>query len=348
MSEKQLVFLVHGIGAHQEGWSKEMQTSLEAISKRYDYFSGNKLTKQVDFKEITYDKIFSDQIKNWQDNFDNLISASPAGMENSVRESLEWMDGMADDSDNFLWTHVADAVFWKISPYLKNNIMSIVAKEIASGINKKIDESLFTPNYSIIGHSMGTSVVQQTLAALARGEWAEGGFNAFNANDIRFNSIHMIANVGHYFEPDAEQIYRGIVRPGVINQTHGYCNKYFNYNNKYDPICWLGRFQPEWTANDGYYDVPVSHIHSKDTHSYLHYLLNPKVHIPMLRAITSKKAVSSAEEIAAITDFQQIGGDFQGDVNEFKSKVAELQGSINEFKDLSSWIKGWTAFGNLA
>ncbi len=347
MTDKHLVFLVHGIGVHHANWSNDFQLELEKLSRNYHYFKINKLKDQLEFNEITYDKIFRDQIENWQLNFDNLISLSPTASQQSIREALDWMNGMSDQKENFLWTHVADAVLWKISPYLRNHVITSVARCLAEGINKKIEDSLFTPNYSIVGHSMGTSVVQQTLEALAKGAWSGETFNAFNANDVRFNSIHMIANVGHYFETAKKVVYQGYVRPGIIDGLHGYCNKYFNYVNKYDPVCWLGRFSPDWTVDDGYCDIPISHIHAKDTHDYIHYLQNPKVHIPLLRSITSRQAVSAAEELKAMNEFKQIDGDVAADINEYKAKIAELQASFNQFKDLSSWIKGWTAFGEM-
>ena len=131
------------------------------------------------------------------------------------------------------------------------------------------------------------------------------------------------------------------------DNIYGYCNKYYNYANKFDPICWAGRFKPDWDAENRYFDIPVSHIHGKDTHDLSHYIANPKVHIPLIQSFTSKRKITSNEEITALADFKQIGGEFTGDINEFKSKISELQGSINQFKDLSGWIKGWTTFGKL-
>ncbi len=345
MSDKHLVFLVHGIGLHKAGWSKPCQKQLVGLADRYSGFDNGSLKGYVDFAEITYDKIFDDQIQNWENNFDSLIGDAPAGAEQSVREALEWMDGMADEQDNFLWTHVADAVLWKISPYLRNHIMTRVARMVAEGIDQKIEESSFNPKYSIIGHSMGTSVVQRSLAALASGAWSDNAFNAFNANDIRFRSIHMIANVSHYFESDPVEIYDGIVRPGVLGGVHGYCRRYYNYVNRFDPICWAGRFSPGWSADEGYYDVPVSHIYGEDVHDLAHYLENPKVHIPIIRAIAGHRTINSAEELAALSDFKPIGGTFAGEVAEFEARMNELRGSINEFRDLGSWIKGWASYG---
>lgn len=347
MSDKHLVFLVHGIGLHKAGWSKPCQKQLVGLADRYSGFDNGSLKGYVDFAEITYDKIFDDQIQNWENNFDNLITSAPPGNEQSVREGLEWMNGMADQKDNYLWTHVADAVLWKISAYLRNNVMTRVARIVAEGIDKKIEDSLFNPKYSIVGHSMGTSVMQRTLTALASGAWSDSSFNAFNANEIRFRSIHMIANVSHYFETDRDVVYRGIVRPGFLDGVSGYCHKYYNYTNRFDPICWAGRFAPFWTADDGYHDIPVSHVHGKDVHDILHYLENPKVHVPVIRSLTAPERIPPAEELDAIAEFRQIGGDLSDEVTEFEAKINELKGSINEFKDLGSWIKGWTSYGQM-
>lgn len=347
MSDKHLVFLIHGIGLHKEGWSKPYQKKLVELADRYSGFEDGSLKEHVDFAEITYDKIFDEQIQNWENNFDSLIGDAPAGTEQSVREALEWMDGMADEQDNFLWTHVADAVLWKISPYLRNHVMTRVARIIAESIDQKIDASTFNPRYSIIGHSMGTSVAQRSLASLASGAWSDDAFNAFNANDIRFQSIHMIANVGHYFESDPAEIYRGIIRPGMLDGVHGYCRKYFNYTNRFDPICWVGRFAPGWTVDDGFHDVVVSHVYGKDVHDIAHYLENPKVHVPMIRSIAGKRRIKPGEELEALAEFRQIGGEFDDDVTEFEAKMNEIKGSINEFRDLGSWIKGWASYGQL-
>ena len=126
MPDKHLVFLVHGIGAHVADWSKPIKDKLDELAQGYEKFDASGLQDLVEYEEITFDKIFTDQIENWEENFDDLITLAPPGSETSVREALDWMDGMSDQKDNFLWTHVADAVLWKISPYLRNHILTRV------------------------------------------------------------------------------------------------------------------------------------------------------------------------------------------------------------------------------
>jgi len=66
----------------------------------------------------------------------------------------------------------------------------------------------------------------------------------------------------------------------------------------------------------------------EDTHSVPHYLLNPKVHVPLLRSITGRfNAVSPIEEVNAVEEFKSV------DLSNVKQKRAEIEKRIIDAKE---------------
>jgi len=56
--ETQHIFLIHGIGKHQEGWSNPLQKRIKELLKRYTPYhdlDDAAFKKVLDFIEITYD-----------------------------------------------------------------------------------------------------------------------------------------------------------------------------------------------------------------------------------------------------------------------------------------------------
>jgi hypothetical protein len=109
-----------------------------------------------------------------------------------------------------------------------------------------------------------------------------------------------------------------------MNDPKSYCKEFYNYRNKYDPFTHPRCFEPPWEVR-WYHDKAVSHLRDRNPHAIEHYLLNPKVHIPMLRSIMCRyDAVSPIEETEAIQNFKDV------DLSKSKEKRAEIEKRVND------------------
>lgn len=305
MSEKPLVFLIHGMGVHKKGWSNDFVNKLTECAGTFQYFNGKVLGDLVDFQEVTYDNYFTKALENWNTNAAKILALSAPNQRELVEKALGWIEGCSVQQDNFTWTHVADVLLWRLAPYLKNPIKNHIAEQITGKIIERIHLSPGkSVRCSVISHSLGTSVAHETLEDLARGSWSSGT-NGFDPSFFHFENLHMIANVSRILQTEHYPVYSGKVHPGPFGDANSYCCHYYTYRHELDPFTWVLPFLPSWSVNL-FDDKQVSHIHQLNVHDMLHYLVHPRVHITILRSLLGYKVVNGAEELSALTQFKNI------------------------------------------
>jgi len=289
----QIVFLLHGMGTQSEGWHKSWVKVLEDAYKRYPRMQDRPFDTRFEFVPITYDTIFRQTVEDWQSNAKAL---SAAGITGIGRKLTGWLEDAGELKGNFAWTHAADVLLWKLFDLVHERVCVVAADEI----KKKLLAAGPGSNWSIIGHSLGTSVLHDTIARL----WA--GDSIF-ARDHRARLIAMVANVSRVLEQKKDlpqgvvgDVLRSPVRPGVA------CNFFLNLEHPLDPFVWPRRFhpvswpdQPTLAANPPRYihsadedirgrSYALDHIHSEEVHSFEHYLVSPKAHIPLFRMLLAE------------------------------------------------------------
>lgn len=334
MADKPLVFLIHGMGVHEEGWSSNVQKALAAQAEQYAHFrpddGGTPLTDLVDFVEVTYDDVFRRALENWQKKNGELLKEVADRDREQAEKAVGWLEGIGETEDNFGWTHAVDVLLWRFSPYFRNTVKSVVAERITAKLIQKTGESEFAyAKASIVSHSLGTAIAHDVLADLAFGRYAsaKAPVNGFDPVAFRFESIHSICNVSRILELDSYPVYKSRVCPGPVGDPNSYCKHFFHYHNKLDPFTLPKAFQPDWDVR-WFHDKEVSHLHGEDTHSVAHYLLNPKVHVPLLRSLTARfNAVSPSEEVRAVQEFKSVN------LSKVKQKREEIEKRINDAKE---------------
>lgn len=343
---KHVLFLVHGMGVHKKGnWADSVIEKLKESSKKYSYFNKYKLEDEVEFLQISYDNIISSDVLNkWKE---GATAISDFAKENGLEDNdaLNWLKNAEKKEKKFLWSHVADVIIYRFFRIYRVRIQMSVIKQIADEIDRKIRES-GEARCSVLAHSLGTAVVHDSLHYLGTQKWG-GTTNVFDPTHWRFQSIFMIANTSRLLQTEPKA-YNSIVKPGPNLDSGSYFYKYFNFRHELDPVPFPRMFDPVGWGS-AYQSFVVRHFWNWDIHGFEHYLDNPRVHIPILRALVTPWAVSEQEEVAAVENYSQFGGKLKV-VQKAKSFITELEvpkRELGEEPSISELIKGFIKFYQL-
>lgn len=344
---KHLLFLIHGIGVHETDWAEAVDgpvKTLQKVSRQYPYFQSKPLEERVEFAPIHYDQIFQEIASRCQQEVAQIDQLDPTG---TFSRSLSWMASAGEKEKNFLWSHVADLAMYRFCPLYRQRVRSHVIAEIAGRIEQAF-EADGSATASVLAHSMGTAVAHDSLHLLGTVRWGERA-NPLNPAHWRFNHLFMVANTSRLLQTEdreMKKVYESIVRPGPVEDPDSYCATYWNFRHEADPVPFPRMFDPAGWKN--YTSIPVRHYYEPNVHNLSHYLLNPRVHIPILRRLTSPKGVTPEEEIAAINPdrFPQFGGElaFIQKAKRMAVELEELKTSLGDDPEPSTWIRTLVRF----
>ena len=349
---KHILFLIHGMGVHDSDWAEAedgpVQT-LREISGQYEYFNQDSLDSRIEFIPITYDEVFREITEGWQRSVADLEGLDPKYRtwvsEDAKLEVLDWLS-VAGDRDKFWWTHAADVLMYRLIPAYRQRVRTHILKQMADVIERvHVPESPAT--CSVLAHSLGTVVAHDCLHRLGTVRWGDRA-NVLNPTHWRFQSIFMVSNISYLLEQGEDDVpspYHSIVRPGELETEGSYCIDYWNFRHEMDPATWLLTFDPQGWQD--YFSVVVRHYRSIHVHSLSHYLLNPRVHIPVLR-LAHLDAVTGEEE-ALRTDpqnFPQFGGslDFVDKAKRLKDELEQFRVGLGDISFPSGWIDALVGF----
>ncbi|MHC5072806.1 MAG: hypothetical protein ACYTGO_20220, partial [Planctomycetota bacterium] len=116
-----------------------------------------------------------------------------------------------------------------------------------------------------------------------------------------------------------------------------------------DPFTWPRRFKPGDWPTFAYSDVETERFKDvKKVHDFEHYFANPRVHIPLLRLITGRVAMGTANEVTKAWNdfmdaylvstselFDNLRGLFGGDQDRKLSTVDTIKYLYETFKLMS-------------
>jgi hypothetical protein len=354
---KQILFLIHGNGVHGSDWAEAPDgpaDTLRRLSGRYEHFDGNPLDSEIEMVPITYDDIFRDVAERWRDSADGLNGLEPGygvwGSSDAKDAVLGWLEGAGND-DDFWWTHASDVVMYRLIPFYRNRVRTHVLDTIRERLEQEFANEQ-VPECSVLAHSLGTVVAHDCLHLLGSRRWG-GRLNAMGPAHWRFQSFFMVSNTSKLLEnlnDDVPDPYESIVRPGPAETEGSYCGSYWDFRHDVDYVTWLLRFDPQgW--GDGYHSVVVSHYRQYDVHGLSHYLENPRVHIPILRA-AHWNAVTEDEERDALDpeSFPQFDGDleFVGKLHELKEELTAFAGSHPDSGSITDWLDTMVGYYKIA
>ena len=283
MPVKQTLVIVHGMGDPKD-FKQEVVDSLNSGLKLYPACKKKKVEQLVDIVDYDYNSVFDKYRKAMADSAkpfaDRLAALRAAGQSPIEGDFLTWESEI--DSDTFFRTHWLDVLFYCYT-FLAEPARIGLATKIVQAVDEKGAQ-----NVHVLGHSLGTSVVHDTLESLYKKYAGHKRKKNLDPSTHRLGSVHLVANVSNLLESFCA-VEKSLVRP-----PDGCTNAYYQYRHAVDPITWPSPFEPIengfWTsgsiADDLQYRlVRPTAVLDLNTHAVTHYLRDPVCHGPLLQRL---------------------------------------------------------------
>ena len=275
---KPVLIITHGMGVHtEESFKKEVVGALNAAYQSYPSFKGKNIQDVIDVECVEYDSIlnkYREQMAEDASNMLQVLSGIPG--QGNIQKLTTLLTGYAAKlgDDKFFNTHLFDVLLYRFT---------VLGEVCRIKLGLKIIEEVGKrggPYVHVLGHSLGTSLVHDTLATVyAKGYMHNGVVKALSPHYHRLASVHMVANVSRILESFVN-VNKSIVRPG-----EGCTNYFREYRHKFDPFTWIKPFDPTETppwVELGYKLKQPKRIAQFNTHDVAHYIQNPLVHREMM------------------------------------------------------------------
>ncbi len=343
MTVADTIFLVHGMGHHPEGWHVPVQTAIKKLYGKYK-LSRVPFDQRFKIKPISYDSVFRNLVTRWQNDANALGAAAAAVGASEVGRLVGWLRNAGQVDNNFVWTHAADVLLYRLFYTVRQEVKTHVAAEFA----REIDSLSASARWSVIAHSLGTAVAHDSLDMLMSGQQEDGSPTGFEARNEQALVIAMVANVSRVLQT-AAKAYDSNVKPGRAGQNGRSCRRFLNFRHVLDPFTIPKMFRPDaWpdstaAANGLYRFVEVNHVHDVNVHDLAHYLKHPGVHIPLFRELAGfSSAVTLEQEAEAHENFKQFGQLSQSVGVRLKEKLESVSPGISE--DWKAYREIWDTF----
>lgn len=332
---KHILFFVHGMGVYvkdnEEPDNQWCADAAKTLKKQYKKYPSLVTPFDEVFEPvyINYDTIFNNILNRWESEAKKITDSGIEAAEIATR-MVGWLNGGAETDENFAWTHVGDVILYRFFNLVRQHVKITVAKQIHDALEPNDDGAV--TRWSIIAHSLGTIVTHDVVHAMSSATPNEAGIPILDALAPKANVIAIIANVSKTLENDATVYGSEVVPPNS-------CDVYLSANNKFDPFVMEEllvpeRFDPvghpQWDSaitEKKFFDIEPANIHEVNVHSIDNYLVNPKVHIPLLRALCGPGSIPNSLAEKAYSNFKDIP---------LPDKQKALDNLVDQFKD-ESW-----------
>jgi hypothetical protein len=298
---KHQVFLVHGMGEFEAGWSETPRAILAQAVNAYPRLRDNGFASAFEYKEISYNHVFDAWREQWRQDAAKAAKALTAvGLGSGVADELIKAAGQPAGG-GFWRTHVLDVIGYRFLMPVAQEVWRSVQAQILGHLKSFPDDD--RPSYSVVAHSLGTAVVYEAFHAMLTN--GADGHSAPLGSALRPDNVFMLANVAKPLWNRGGSVYPPLMSPSLANGD-GLCFRFANFWHQLDPIARMDRFDPPaaWfpplsPRDEVYLDValPVQDLQDANVHAFEHYLGHPLVHVPMLRWLAGFKGAVSKKEL---------------------------------------------------
>lgn len=344
MTDRPSLIIVPGMGEHTDASFKaEVVEAINYSFGLYPSWRGKAIEDFVDIVPCEYNSFFSKQRETMADAArpmaERLAALETAGFHPVTGELTKW--GSELDKDNFFKTHWLDVLFYRytmLSEPIRIKVSAITAQEVSSK---------GAENVHVLGHSLGTSVVHDSLASLYATGGGSGGKN-LSTRSSKLGSVHLVANVSRLLQSFV-RVSESVVHPcGASGCTFGYFQYRhildpFTIPSPFDPIA-NGVWQDPFTLSDNQYQrLRPRLVTDLNTHGIGHYLKNPECHVPFLKSLGIGFKPKKTEIEKAFEEHQSTS--LQGKAETLQRKWDEL--NLASMSSVEAFIKAAQALRDM-
>jgi hypothetical protein len=291
------IFVVHGMGNFKEGWSTDIQNVIKESYATYESASFAPFDNLFEFQEVTYNDLFEERREAWKNKAGeiNLLLTANGFTDHAAQKLMKLAN--ATTGDDFFRTHILDVIMYRFMPQIAEQIRRAIQLTILERLSEFPENEAI--EWSIVAHSLGTSVIHDTLHAVFTHQVAGNQLSRI----LRPQVLCMVANVSRVLWNDID-FYGTAVRPSPL-PSEGVCNHYINAHHELDPFPRVKPFHKpadQWLSDNavaaGSYKnvkVPKEELTDWNVHGFAHYLRNPRVHVPLYRALLFDKFIKNPE-----------------------------------------------------
>jgi hypothetical protein len=332
MAKHALVF-VHGMGEYKDGWHTTAMTVLSTAFSEYEAFKNTPFTELVEAVPTNYSTLFTELRAQWKNEVGAIkttLGQQLEAIDKAERAKVEKeIDNVADKigagADTFAWTHAMDVVLYRFFALTRHAVNVDLAQQIMAKATKMPSEG-----WSLIAHSLGTAVTHNTLHALYTTQLVPGQ-PPLKPMETRPKVLAMVANVSRVTQLPDLKVFNSKVCPGSALLDRA-CQIYLNVRHQWDPFTIPQPFIPDagWPDvvtfhSSQYQHIRPSHLRLKkymDVHDLDHYLINPRVHVPIFRGIFGDGVIPDAELALACEKFD--AGVVVANTNDIRDELDKL------------------------
>lgn len=300
---RHLIFLVHGMGVYSKQGANgkwEPDKSLwhdeqEALLKKHyqDYrshinipgFDMPEFDDAFEIVPIVYDQVFTRVLQEWANRADEMLATGVINSLDFVKKIMGWMrsDKLMTE---FFFTHFGDVFLYRYFDHFEQSVQANVQAGIVS---KLIDQnSGVQRKWSVIGHSLGTKIVHDSIEALYHDSTINIGDEIQPAQVIA-----LIANVCDVLERPDQNVVDSSIYPSGDATNNSACRHLICSSHKWDFFTNIDPYKPKggrWaTATNARRFINLRNIETVDlsaenwwnVHSFKNYIAHPGIHIPL-------------------------------------------------------------------
>src|SRR5258706_5255749 len=216
---KQVIFVVHGMGDFKSGWCVSIAKLIKDLYNGYAVAKLLPFDEQFEVKPVTYNDFFDKLRAAWAAAASSVVDQMKfvGGNTGSALTALNKLATTANKND-FLQTHLLDVALYRFVPTVADKVHASVVSQILAGIKG-------AEQWSVIGHSLGSSVLHDSLVWM----FDPNSPKQLKPEKFRFQTTAMVANVSRLLEPseygEVWDVYRSVVQPNA-DVTKGACNRF--------------------------------------------------------------------------------------------------------------------------
>lgn len=311
---KHHILCVHGIGSHSDTWIDTKDDGDKSFKELFmdTVASYPKLQERIGdsikMHSIHYNERLEKELNRMEEHLDTLTGFAGQGDklvmgQEKLRRLLE-TSREANEKEEFWRTHAMDLVLFAGL----GAVMEPVCLSVADQIQEKVNDIDDGDRIHIIGHSMGTAVVEKVLVRL----YGEGVRGQTLKGHRVLSTICLIANCAYTLSRRPERFDQSHFRPSGAEDAM--CDYMFSINHRFDPVGQFRPFIPNETNPDWlnpedkkrYINIKLARLSSADVHSINHYFRDPQFHIPYLRTLCGREsAITEEQENEALEAFEK-------------------------------------------